>query len=329
MAHSYGSQHIDKFRCDCAKCVPMSAAERKERQGEPAQDPRTWHHPVARGRRPLVVGRTFNGEKLSAFVQRHIAENTIEEHEEAGTEIDPEQDWYRIFAFEKTAPPGHDPDDPDVDEDGFIDDPVLRVTRDSINEDNFAVRIHRGVVLVLEAEYGTEKYAGRVSLVHSVFIEDPRWCWVDYYEVEIVGRQGDWTGRGKDWNWPPISLGWPPREKAIVSEAMVIKGAAAYKSEFYDHVRVNMMCLRKLVDAKRAAPPGYLLIKGQFVRPRRTSRATSSVDAKVVEKLFDRTTLPDECFKNVVSYMGSLEPRRPWRRYGRADFVKPAGEPLT
>ena len=131
MAHSYGSQHIDKFRCDCAKCVPMSAAERKERQGEPAQDPRTWHHPVARGRRPLVVGRTFNGEKLSAFVQRHIAENTIEEHEEAGTEIDPEQDWYRIFAFEKTAPPGHDPDDPDVDEDGFIDDPVLRVTRDS------------------------------------------------------------------------------------------------------------------------------------------------------------------------------------------------------
>ena len=59
------------------------------------------------------------------------------------------------------------------------------------------------------------------------------------------------------------------------------------------------------------------------------SRATSSVDAKVVEKLFDRTTLPDECFKNVVSYMGSLEPRRPWRRYGRADFVKPAGEPLT
>ena len=110
---------------------------------------------------------------------------------------------------------------------------------------------------------------------------------------------------------------------------MVIKGAYAYKSEFYDHVRVNMMCLRKLVDAKRAAPPGYLLIKGQFVRPRRTSRATSSVDAKVVEKLFDRTTLPDECFKNVVSYMGSLEPRRPWRRYGRADFVKPAGEPLT
>ena len=30
--------------------------------------------------------------------------------------------------------------------------------------------------------------------------------------------------------------------------------------------------------------------------------------------LFDRTTLPDECFKKVVSYMGSLEPRRPWRK---------------
>ena len=69
--------------------------------------------------------------------------------------------------------------------------------------------------------------------------------------------------------------------------------------------------------------------QGEPAQPRRTSRATSSVDAKVVEKLFDRTTLPDECFKNVVSYMGSLEPRRPWRRYGRADFVKPAGEPLT
>ena len=39
-----------------------------------------------------------------------------------------------------------------------------------------------------------------------------------------------------------------------------------------------------------------------------------SVDAKIVSGLFDRTTLPDECFKNIVSYMGSLEPRRPWRK---------------
>ena len=45
-----------------------------------------------------------------------------------------------------------------------------------------------------------------------------------------------------------------------------------------------------------------------------TSRATTTVDAKIVSGLFDRTTLPDECFKKVVSYMGSLEPRRPWRK---------------
>ena len=109
---------------------------------------------------------------------------------------------------------------------------------------------------------------------------------------------------------------------------MVIKGAYAYKSEFYDHVRVNMMCLRKLVDQKRAAPPGYLLIKGEFVKPRRTSRATTTVDAKIVSGLFDRTTLPDECFKKVVSYMGSLEPRRPWRKAAtRANWKR--GDVLT
>ena len=39
----------------------------------------------------------------------------------------------------------------------------------------------------------------------------------------------------------------------------LIRGAYAYKREFYDHVRVNMMCLRKRVDQKRAAPPGYRL----------------------------------------------------------------------
>ena len=50
------------------------------------------------------------------------------------------------------------------------------------------------------------------------------------------------------------------------------------------------------------------------LKPRRTSRATTTVDAKIVSGLFDRTTLPDECFKKVVSYMGSLEPRRPWRK---------------
>ena len=50
------------------------------------------------------------------------------------------------------------------------------------------------------------------------------------------------------------------------------------------------------------------------LKPRRTSRATTTVDAKIVSGLFDRTTLPDECFKNIVSYMCSLEPRRPWRK---------------
>ena len=68
--------------------------------------------------------------------------------------------------------------------------------------------------------------------------------------------------------------------------------------------------------------------KGEFVKPRRTSRATTTVDAKIVSGLFDRTTLPDECFKKVVSYMGSLEPRRPWRKAAtRANWKR--GDVLT
>ena len=58
------------------------------------------------------------------------------------------------------------------------------------------------------------------------------------------------------------------------------------------------------------------------------SRATTTVDAKIVSGLFDRTTLPDECFKKVVSYMGSLEPRRPWRKDAtRANWKR--GDVLT
>ena len=286
MAHSY---NIDSFRCGCEFCAPVPAADRKF---EPAQDPRLWHRPVANGRHPLVLGRCFTFEKQNAFICRHV-----------------HAPWINCYSFK--PPEGYDSDADDPDD---KDNPVMSLS-DFSGGTEIEHEVHRGVVLTLRRDIWRERFVGRVCGIHFGVLADGEEHM--YFEVEIVAKLRDDRGH-KDcdtWDWAPYL--WGPGgclDHTIVAESTVLRGAYAYKREFYDHVRVNMMCLRKLVDQKRAAPPGYLLIKGEFVKPRRTSRATTTVDAKIVSGLFDRTTLPDECFKKVVSYMGSLEPRRPWRK---------------
>ena len=300
MAHSY---NVDSFRCGCEFCAPVPAADRKF---EPAQDPRLWHRPVANGRHPLVLGRCFTRDKQNAFVNRHL-----------------EAPWLSCFSFRAED---YDSDRSDDDENY---NPVMSLVDEGDDGEQVLHRVHRGVVLTLRRYLSRERFVGRVDEFGLKVDADGETYY--YYEVEILARLHDDRGHKLEdtWDWDPYL--WGPGgycDRTIVAESTVIKGTYAYKSEFYDYVRVNMMCLRKLVDQKRAAPPGYLLIKGEFVKPRRTSRATTTVDAKIVSGLFDRTTLPDECFKKVVSYMGSLEPRRPWRKAAtRANWKR--GDVLT
>ena len=94
------------------------------------------------------------------------------------------------------------------------------------------------------------------------------------------------------------------------------------------------MSLRKLVDQCRAAPPGFTISRGKLVRARRTMRGTREprlhmglmcnkseapkpVDKALLSILFDRTTVPDDVFRRIVSYHGSLCPRRPWLEAAR------------
>ena len=88
------------------------------------------------------------------------------------------------------------------------------------------------------------------------------------------------------------------------------------------HLLSARLCPLANLRARRAVT---LCITYYILRVERSGRADreakppcpniqATVDAKIVSGLFDRTTLPDECFKKVVSYMGSLEPRRPWRK---------------
>ena len=278
MAHTW---NIDSFRCDCPFCAQTPAAERK---GEPAQHPLTWHQPVAANRHHLVLRRCFSQDKLDAWLARHaVAQNP----------------WFGGLQVVKPDYEGDSDADPDD-----ADCPSM-----SLYDDNDVERlVHRGVIVNCRREIFGERFLGRVCGMAWQFGGDRGHI---YFELEILAKLND---HEDTWDWAPYLWGggsW--LDRTILSEAMVVDGAASYKREFYDHVRLNMMGMRKLVDQKRAAPPGYLLIKGEFVKPRRTSRATTSVDAKIVSGLFDRTTLPDVCFKHIVSYMGSLEPRRPWR----------------
>ena len=47
------------------------------------------------------------------------------------------------------------------------------------------------------------------------------------------------------------------------------------------------------------------------------SEAPKPVDKALLSVLFDRTTVPDDVFRRIVSYHGSLCPRRPWLEAAR------------
>ena len=180
------------------------------------------------------------------------------------------------------------------------------------------MKVHRGVILWLNGYdgYGRDRYAGRVGGHFAVYQpfgdEDDH---DNFFEVEVVAEQRNLVGMKPTWDWDPY-FGWPTRDTTIINLTTLLAGAAAYKREFYDWPRLNLASLRALVVRRRAAPPGYLLIKGAFVKPRRTSRATTTVDVGVVAKLCDGVTLPDVAFEHVVSFCGNLEPHRPWRKPG-------------
>lgn len=301
MAHSWNA---DTFRCGCELCADVPEDERK---GEPGQDPREWHLPVPTNRFHLALSRLFDFDRVTDFVCRHLGDDFGR------------SGWFRCGGFVK---PGYEPvDGADPDDQDARLMPLY-------NDADERKPSHRGVILDLRGSYGSlDTYAGRVGNYFTVYPlgghddDEPS---IDYFEVEIVASQRS-TIVATTWDWRPY-LGYPRCDTAIVSEEEVIRGAALYKREFYDWVRLNLVCLRALVDQHRAAPPGYLLIRGEFVKPRRTSRATTfvvhtsfgpprrtKVDTGVISKLFDRATLPDVCFKAIVAFTGNLEPRRPWR----------------
>lgn len=101
------------------------------------------------------------------------------------------------------------------------------------------------------------------------------------------------------------------------------------------------MSLRKLVDQRRAAPPGFALRDGKLEKARRTTRASrrprptgsyaaakfsgaedppAPLNLALLSVLFDRSTVPDDVFHKIVSFHGCLMPARPWLRvaYDRA-----------
>ena len=57
-------------RCGCPVCVDLPDVAQHH---EPAQDPTTWHWPVAANRQHVVLNRIFHWRPMGAFLERHRA----------------------------------------------------------------------------------------------------------------------------------------------------------------------------------------------------------------------------------------------------------------
>lgn len=301
-------------RCGCPVCVDLPDVAQHH---EPAQDPTTWHWPVAATRQHAVLNRIFHWRFMAAFLERH-------------------RELRVPYGMFRTMDWPHDDPGPYSLEGTRAEEPP---------EESF---MYRGVILNIR-RWGSrlDRFVGvadELIFVHSSDTGDVadvacrKFCAVDLIAVE---RSPDSNGMlDLEWDWNYYGK---VGHVTIVSQDELKRGADAYKFEFYDWPRRRLLSLRKLVDQRRAAPPGFAITKGgDLVRARRTTRESrrprqarrpqanpdDEDDAPkrlsyiaVLSVLFDRSTVPDDVFRRVVSFHGSLMPERPWLTRAIRDYL--------
>ena len=310
-ARSRGGWDDEKdHHCDCPVCAALPDGPP---DGEPGQDPTTWHWPVATNRQHVVLSRLYHWRDVFAFMRRHeeglrspyglFRASSLDFDDDKGEST-------TSFSFEggDTPPP----------------------------QDTF---MHRGVILDLRLWANRwERYVGVADeLLYVYSSDDGATANIEkrvFVAVDVVAHETEPNANrmlAPEWNW---DYHGKVSAAAIVSAEELKRGAAAYKFEFYDWPRRRLVSLRKLVDQCRAAPPGFTISRGKLVRARRTMRGTREprlhmglmcnkseapkpVDKALLSVLFDRTTVPDDVFRRIVSYHGSLCPRRPWLEAAR------------
>ena len=292
----------NQYHCNCPVCAALPDGPP---DGEPGQDPTTWHSPVATNRQHVVMSRLFHWRDLFSFMTRH----------EDGL-----RSPYGIFQ-PMSLDTGNDAD-------AFS----FEGTRDMPPpEDSF---MHRGVILYLRSWANRwERYVGVADELLEVYSSDDGSTAAielrKFVTVDVIAHQTEPNLNRMlkpEWNW---DYGGRRSAGTIVTAEELKRGAAAYKFEFYDWPRRRLLSLRKLVDQCRAAPPGFAISRGKLVRARRKMRGTREprlhtglmrdktegpkpVDKALLSVLFDRSTVPDDVFRRIVSFHGCLCPRRPW-----------------
>ena len=307
-ARSRGGWDDEKdHHCDCPVCAALPEGPP---DGEPGQDPTTWHWPVATNRQHVVLSRLYHWRDVFNFMRRHEEGLRSPYGLFRVQSLDIGDDAMQ-FSFEGTR-------DTPPPEDSFMNKGVILDLRLWANRWERYVGVADELLYVYSSDDGaTENIAKRQFVV-----------------VDVVAHETEPNANrmlAPEWNW---DYHGKVAAATIVSAAELTRGAAAYKFEFYTWPRCRLVSLRKLVDQCRAAPPGFTISRGKLVRARRTMRGTREprihtglmcnksaapkpVDKALLSVLFDRTTVPDDVFRRIVSYHGSLCPRRPWLEAAR------------